>query len=88
MDREEMPFNRAERSWVYRSAKGEDTMVAFGSTRDMRPVGSVIFVNCPLSDPGAGRRGYDRRDHRPLLRQALHDLFRFQHLGDELRGDL
>ncbi len=47
MDREEMPFNRAERSWVYRAAKGEDTMVAFGSTRDMRPVGSVIFVNCP-----------------------------------------
>ena len=42
-----MPFNRAERSWVYRAAKGEDTMVAFGSTRDMRPVGSVIFVNCP-----------------------------------------
>ena len=47
MDREEMPFNRAERNWVYRAAKGEDTMVAFGSTRDMRPVGSVIFVNCP-----------------------------------------
>ena len=24
MDREEMPFNRAERSWVYRAAKGEE----------------------------------------------------------------
>ena len=47
MDREEMPFNRAERSWVYRAAKGEDTMAAFGSTRDLKPVGSVIFVNCP-----------------------------------------
>ena len=47
MDREELPFNRAERSWVYRAAKGEDTMAAFGSTRDMRPVGSVLFVNCP-----------------------------------------
>ena len=47
MDREEMPFNRAERTWVYRSAKGDDTMTAFGSTRDMRPVGTVIFVNCP-----------------------------------------
>ena len=47
MDREEMPFNRAERSWVYGSAKGEDTMTAFGSTRDMKPVGTVIFVNCP-----------------------------------------
>ena len=46
-DREEMPFNRAERSWAYRAAKGVDTTVAFGSTRDLRPTGTVIFVNCP-----------------------------------------
>ena len=45
LDREELPFNRAERSWVYRAAKGDDTTVAFGSTRDLRPVGTVIFVN-------------------------------------------
>jgi hypothetical protein len=45
-DREEMPFNRAERSWVYRAAKGVDTTVAFGSTRDLRPAGTPIFVNC------------------------------------------
>ncbi|MCH8117591.1 MAG: hypothetical protein IIA78_05665, partial [Proteobacteria bacterium] len=31
-DREEMPFNRAQRSWVYRAAKGLDGTVAFGST--------------------------------------------------------
>ncbi len=47
MDREEMPFNRAERAWVYRAAKGEDTTVAFGSSRDLRPTGTVLFVNCP-----------------------------------------
>jgi len=47
MDREELPFNRAERSWVYRAAKGADTTVAFGSTRDLRPTGTVLFVNCP-----------------------------------------
>jgi glutamate synthase domain-containing protein 2 len=46
LDREEMPFNRAERSWVYRAAKGLDSTVAFGSTRDLRPVGTAIFVNC------------------------------------------
>lgn len=46
-DREEMPFNRAQRSWVYRAAKNVDNTVAFGSTRDLRPVGTVIFVNCP-----------------------------------------
>jgi glutamate synthase domain-containing protein 2 len=47
LDREEMPFNRAERSWVYQAANNEDSTVAFGSTRDLRPVGSVLFVNCP-----------------------------------------
>ena len=47
-DREELPFNRAERSWVYRAAKNIDNTVAFGSTRDLKPVGSVFFVNCPF----------------------------------------
>ncbi len=46
MDREEMPFNRAEREWVYRAAKGGDNTVAFGSTKNLNSVGSVIFVNC------------------------------------------
>jgi len=32
MDREEMPFNRAEREWVYKSSSGVDNTVAFGST--------------------------------------------------------
>ena len=47
MDREEMPFNRAERDWVYRSSEGGDNTVAFGSTRNLSPVGTAIFVNCP-----------------------------------------
>jgi len=46
-DREEMPFNRAQRTWVYRAAKGIDNTIAFGSTKDLRPVGTMIFVNCP-----------------------------------------
>lgn len=45
MDREEMPFNRAQRSWVYRAAKNLDSTVPFGSTRDLRPEGTVMFVN-------------------------------------------
>ncbi len=48
MDREELPFNRAERSWAYRAAKNVDNTVAFGSTRDLRPTGTVLFVNCPF----------------------------------------
>ena len=45
MDREEMPFNRAQRNWVYRAAKGIQNTVAFGSTRDLKPAGTVLFVN-------------------------------------------
>lgn len=45
MDREEMPFNRAERDWVYHSARGVDNTHAFGSTRSLSPVGTPIFVN-------------------------------------------
>jgi glutamate synthase domain-containing protein 2 len=52
MDREEMPFNRAQRSWVYRAAKNIDNTVGFGSTRDLRPTGTVLFVNCPFPTLG------------------------------------
>jgi len=45
MDREELPFNRAERSWVYRAAKNLDNTIAFGSTRSLEPIGSVSFMN-------------------------------------------
>lgn len=48
MDREELPFNRAQRSWVYRAAKNLDSTVAFGSTKDLRQPGAIIFVNCPF----------------------------------------
>ena len=46
LDREELPFNRAEREWVYRSAAGADNTVAFGSTRNLLTPGTAIFVNC------------------------------------------
>jgi len=45
-DREEMPFNRAERSWVYRAAKNVDRTIAFGSTRNLDQVGTIMFMNC------------------------------------------
>ncbi len=45
LDREEMPFNRAQRSWVYRAAKGQDNTVAFGSTLNISEVGTPMFIN-------------------------------------------
>ena len=44
-DREEMPFNREQRSYVYRAAKGVDTTLAFGSTRSLRETGAILFAN-------------------------------------------
>ncbi len=45
LDREELPFNRAQRSWVYRAAKNVDSTVAFGSTRPLNQAGDIIFLN-------------------------------------------
>lgn len=44
LDREEQPFNRAQRSWVYRAAKNVDGTLAFGSTLDLAAPGAVLFV--------------------------------------------
>jgi glutamate synthase domain-containing protein 2 len=46
-DREEMPFNRATRGWVYRLAKAEGGVIGFGSTNNTNEPGSIIFVNHP-----------------------------------------
>jgi glutamate synthase domain-containing protein 2 len=66
LDREELPFNRAERAWVYRACKKVDNTIAFGSTRDLRRVGTVIFLNDPwpvletsVAEPGAVTIGPD-----------------------------
>ena len=47
-DRDEMPFNRATRAWVYREAKNEGGLIGFGSSNDLREPGSIIFVNAPF----------------------------------------
>lgn len=47
-DREELPFNRAERTWVYEAAKNIDTSIGFGSTRDRKPINTIYFVDAPF----------------------------------------
>ena len=56
-DRDEMPFNRATRGWVYKVAKDEGGIIGFGSSNDLREPGSIIFVNAgfPVLE----------RDHEP-----------------------
>lgn len=47
-DRDERPFNRATRSWVYRLAKNEGGVVGFGSTYNRHGTGAFVFVNAPF----------------------------------------
>jgi hypothetical protein len=46
LDREELPFNRAEREAVNRMSQGHGNIIPFGSTKLLTPVGTVLFVNC------------------------------------------
>lgn len=62
MDREEMPFNRAERQWVSRAASGKDNTVAFGSTKNLTLPGTLYFVNCPFPTLDA-----DRAETQPMV---------------------
>ena len=45
MDREELPFNRAQRTWVARAAKRVDSTLAFGSTKPLNRPGDIFFLN-------------------------------------------
>ncbi len=59
MDREELPFNRAQRDWIARAAGGGGNTVAFGSTRNLNLVGTPIFVNAafpPLNNQYAATK--------------------------------
>lgn len=43
-DREELPFNRIERSWIYASAKNENNYEGFGTNRDIY-AHQHLFIN-------------------------------------------
>jgi len=45
LDREEMPFNRAQREWVYKSSEGKNNTQPFGSTLNLTIAGTPIFIN-------------------------------------------
>jgi glutamate synthase domain-containing protein 2 len=47
-DRQELPFNRAQRTWVDRASENEDNTRGFGSTRDLGREGTPFFLNAPF----------------------------------------
>src|SRR5436190_16379208 len=46
-DREELPFNRATRGWVYRLAKAEGGLIGLGSSHNTNKPGSMLYDNHP-----------------------------------------
>jgi hypothetical protein len=59
----------AERDWISRSSVGSEGTVAFGSTRSLTPVATVIFVNCPF--PTLEEHRHDAPELRARKGQAL-----------------
>ena len=50
-DKEEMPFNRDERSWIYASAKGANNTFGFGTTEQLYGVGYPIVKHAAFPFP-------------------------------------
>lgn len=50
-DKEEMPFNRAERRWVYSTAKGQNSNFGFGTTEQLYEPGYPIIKHAVFPFP-------------------------------------
>lgn len=50
-DKEEMPFNRQERRWIYATAKGENNYFGFGTTELQYAIGYPIIKNAVFPYP-------------------------------------
>ncbi|MEY4955546.1 MAG: hypothetical protein RI981_1631, partial [Bacteroidota bacterium] len=44
-NREELPFNRQERSWIYASSKNENNLQGFGTDQDFNSPGYIFIKN-------------------------------------------
>ncbi|NCG19867.1 MAG: FMN-binding glutamate synthase family protein [Rhodobacterales bacterium] len=60
-DKEELPFNRSARSWVYASAKGETNSFGFGTSEEIYSTGYPIIKHAmfPFPDEDAVHLGDD-----------------------------
>lgn len=58
-NREELPFNRQERSWIYASAKKENNLQGFGSDQDFNAPGYIFIKNAMIGfNPPSGHFYY------------------------------
>ena len=72
-DKEEMPFNRDERSWIYASAKGENSNFGFGTTEQLYGIGYPIIKHAAFPFP-ENRAKYvsDDKTYIPCLKTMGH----------------
>ncbi len=56
-NREEAPFNREERDWIYRSAKGENNMFGFGTDDQIYSIGYPIIKHAVFPYDGHHKPG-------------------------------
>ena len=63
LDREELPFNRAQREWVERASEGKGNTIAFGSTKPLTTPGATIFA--PAAFPALSQ------DHAPSVAMVI-----------------
>ena len=57
-DKEEKPFNRTERSWVYASAKGQNSNFGFGTTEVLYETGYPIIKHAMFPYPDSKFKGF------------------------------
>ena len=57
-DRQETPYNRITRNWIYQTARGMRNNIGFGTQMDMNAVGSTVFLPATFTNTVA-RHGDD-----------------------------
>jgi glutamate synthase (ferredoxin) len=58
-DKEELPFNRSERSWIYASAKSENNTFGFGTSEQVYSAGYPIIKHSAFPFPDSEARTVD-----------------------------
>jgi len=68
-DKEERPFNRQERSWIYASSKGENNTFGFGTSEDLQDLGYPIIKHAAFPFPSSkAQHMHGDESHLPCLK--------------------
>src|SRR5262245_50952532 len=65
-NREELPFNRSEREWIYRSANGENNYFGFGTDDQVYGIGYPVIKHAVFGDSEKPYLGSSHDVHAPI----------------------